>query len=271
MKKIITIILIVFCTSLASFAQDQELKFKGNDTLFTKVTSAFSARTYKGERAIKEYQKYKKNGKRWRWDGGHWQGATLTYGGLVDGLGNLNKPQGAEWMTQGTSSIGLDLNFIDLTIFSRGCFGIFSGLGLEINNFRFDKNVAIGNDENGYIVPDWSYDKSGVALSKTKLTTTYLQVPLMFEFQFGKNRSGWINFGVVGGFLVDGHTKIKQRDGGTVKRYSGLNLNNFHYGFEASIGYTAFGLRAKYYPQSIFRDGLGPNTQQVNIGITIAL
>lgn len=273
MKTIKYLLLTVILTmSLPSLAQSGKplLTITDQDTTFYIKRSGIWFR-YDGETAVKKYADFKKqNPKGWSWDAGHWQGGTIHYSGLVGGLGNLNTPEGASWLTQGVKSIGVDLNLIDVTIFSKGCFGIISGLGLEINNFRFDKNVALGNDESGRVAPNWSYREAGISLSKSKLTTTYLQVPLLFEFQFGKRDNGWVNFGVVGGFLLQAHTKVKSEERGIEKKYRDLNLNNFHYGFEVAAGYSAFGLRAKYYPQSIFRPGEGPNVQQVNIGLTIA-
>lgn len=263
---------VILTMSLPSLAQRGNAFFNisDKDTIFSVKVSNFWSRYY-GEDAVKKYKEFQqKKRKSWSWDAGHWQGGTIHYSGLVGGLGNLNAPEDASWLTQGVKSIGVDLNLIDVTIFSRGCFGIISGLGLEINNFRFDKNVAFGNDELGRVAPDWSYRDAGIALSKSKLTTTYLQVPLLFEFQFGKRYNGWVNFGVVGGFLLQAHTKVKSEERGIEKKYRDLNMNNFHYGFEVAFGYSAFGLRAKYYPQSIFRPGEGPNVQQVNIGLTIA-
>lgn len=206
----------------------------------------------------------------WNWDEGHWQGIGINYSSLIGGIGSMHTPVDAPWMSQSIKSIGVDINLIDVVLVSSGCFGIISGIGLEINNFRFDQNVGITRDENGYTVPDWSYRDQGVALSKSKLTTTYLQIPLLFEFKFSKRNNGWANIGVVGGFLLVGHTKVKSSEYGIQKQYSGLNLNQFHYGFEAAIGYSIFALRAKYYPQSIFKPEYGPHVEQFNIGLAIA-
>lgn len=270
MKLKLSIILLLASISIASQAQITSIRITEKDTVLYAFRSYFSVKKYTGQKAIAYKEEQKKLGNPWRWDRAHWQGVTITYGGLVENIGNLYKPQSATWMKQGTSSIGVDINFIDYTFLSSGCFGMFTGVGLEINNFRFDQNVTLGNNSDGYVVPDWSYRDAGIGMSKTKLTTTYIQIPLMFEFEFGRTKNIWINFGVVGGFLVDAHTKVNTDERGKEKQYRGLNINNFHYGFEASAGFGMFGLRAKYYPQSIFRPGEGPNVQQVNIGFTIA-
>lgn len=274
MRTIKTLLLILFVTlSLSSYAQQKEtvkfIKTKTDTTLYISTIKRNSKTLkFKGMDAIMEYNKYQKRKKKsWDWQAGHWQGVGLNYSGLVGGLNNLHVPTEASWMSQGVKSIGVDLNLIDAVIFSKGCFGIITGLGLEINNFRFDKNVGITNDENGRVAPDWSYRDAGIELSKSKLTTTYLQIPLLFEFKLPKH--GWVNFGVVGGLLLQAHTKVKSDETGIIKGYRGLNMNNFHYGFEVGFGYSFAGVRAKYYPQSIFRPGEGPNVQQVSVGISV--
>ena len=216
--------------------------------------------------------------KRWKWHGGHWAGVGIYYNGLVRNLGSLGLPAGAEYMRQTPKSIGVNVNFADLTLVSNRHFGLITGLGLEINNFRFDRNISLAQDAGGYIVPDYSYEQAGFDVRKSKLTTVYLNIPLLVEFQFGRSREGrrcpgFVNFGMVGGLRLQGHTKIKYRDTDgdmhTKKQHNGLNLRNFHYGVECNIGYKWVALSARYYPQSIFVSGEGPNVQQVNIGLSL--
>lgn len=218
--------------------------------------------------------------KRWKWYGGHWSGVGIYYNGLVRNLGNLSLPDGADYLRQSPKSIGVNVNLIDLTIVSNRHFGLITGLGFEINNFRFDRDIALTLDENGHTAPDYRYDRPGVDFKKSKLTTMYLNLPLLAEFQFGRGKAGkrapgFINFGVVGGVRLQGHTKVKYRDEAghthTEKQHSGLNLRNFHYGVECNVGYRWVAVSARYYPQSIFVDGKGPNVQQVNIGLSFLL
>lgn len=216
--------------------------------------------------------------KRWKWRGGHWAGVGIYYNGLVQNLGSLSLPDGAGYLRQTPRSIGVNVNFADLTLVSNRHFGLITGLGLEMNNFRFDENVALTRDETGYIIPDYSYDAEGIDLRKSKLTTVYLNIPLLVEFQFGRSKGGrkcpgFVNFGVIGGVRLQGHTKVKYRDADgdmhTKKQHGRLNLRNFHYGVEFNVGYKYVALSARYYPHSIFASDEGPNVQQVNIGLSL--
>lgn len=234
--------------------------------------------TYSGLRALKEVKKLEDD-RKWKWHEGKYMGVNLMYSGLVGNLGNMSLPSDAQYMTSGTKSIGVDINLIDGVLFSSGCFGIVTGLGLEINNFRFTNNISLTRDANGYLIPDNSYTERGIELSKSKLTTTYLNVPILFQFQIGRNsynrRSDcWLSFGVVGGIKLQSYTKVKySHEGADFKKkdFNNQNVANFHLGFQASVGfYSGFNITAKYYPQSIFRKGAGPDLEQVSIGIGFA-
>lgn len=205
------------------------------------------------------------------WNDGHWAGIGLHYSGLVTNLGKLKLPEGAEFLSQSAKSIGVTLNPIDFTLLRSGRFGLITGLGVEFNNFRFDSNVAL-TYENGMIRPNEQYEN--VKLSKSKLYTCYLNIPLLIEFQMGRHHDFFINAGVVGGWRMGAHTKIKASDpqlSGKFKERGNMGLRNFHYGYTVNIGYSHFAISATYYRPSIFRPGHGPQVEQVNIGLTLML
>lgn len=212
--------------------------------------------------------------KRWKWGQGHYAGVGIFYSGLVQNLGNLSLGSDASFMRQTPKSFGVNINLVDFTILSNRHFGLITGLGFEINNFRFDQNMTLAQSADGQIAPRYFTD---IELSKSKLTTTYLNIPLLAEFQFGRAKKGtgkmrgFVNFGVTAGIRLDGHTKYKSAATGIQKQHGGLNLRNFHYGFEVNAGYSHYGIFARYYPQSIFINDGGPQVQQVNIGIMLTL
>ncbi len=209
--------------------------------------------------------------KRWSYMGGHYAGASLFYNGLVQDLGHLRLPPDAGWMHLASNSIGVDLNPLDFVLVSNRHFGLITGLGFEINNFRFENNIGITQNDQGYIVPDETYNQNGITLDKSKLTTVYMNIPLLVEFKIGRS-GGYVNGGVVGGLRLSSHTKVKTESPSTIeKSHRGLNLRNFHYGVHLQGGYRNYGIVAKYYPQSIFTTGGGPDVRQVNIGIILTL
>ena len=197
----------------------------------------------------------------------------IGYSGLVSGLDNLTVPAGAEYLKPMGRSLSFDITILGYNYPVARHFTLGTGLELEINNFRFEENMVPFRDpENGFItVPDWSYNERGIKLKKSKLVTTYLNVPLLAKVGFGHRNRFKLYGGVIGGVRVTSHTKIKADDPqlhGKFKNHGGLNLRNFHWGYLTGFSYRSFGVYAKYYPQSIFTDK-GPGVRQVNIGLSL--
>lgn len=107
-------------------------------------------------------------------------------------------------------------------------------------------------------------------LSKTKLAVSYLEVPLLFEFQIPVNqREGrlYVNAGVIGGVKIGSHTKVKYGDNKEKDR-SGFNMNAFKYAATARVGYKDLGFFATYSLTPLFETGMGPELTPFTIGIS---
>lgn len=239
---------------------------KKDTTLYVSVLDSMKNR----QSMAKVYPK-KRQDAHWRWDAGKFMGVNIMYSGLVQNLSNMQLPDDASSLALLPKSIGVDINFIDMVIYSYRRFGIVSGMGIESNNFRFSNNVSLAMDANGRTIIDNSFTERGIHLTKSKLTTTYLNIPLLFQLHLGsgenRHSGGFISAGAIVGCRLQSYTKTDSRELGKEKHFSDFNLRNFHVGFQATVGYGGFNLTAKYYPQSIFRTGFGPQIQQVNIGI----
>lgn len=207
------------------------------------------------------------------WTKGHWAGITLHYNGLVKGLSSLSAPSDAPYLSLETKSIGVALNPFAVTLLHGRRVGLLTGLGFEFNNFRFDQNVTLKR-ENGITGPDWQYRDKDIKLSKSKLFTCYMNIPLLVEVQLGRRHKCFINAGMIGGMNIGSHTKIKSNSpqfNGTEKSHSNLGLRNFHYGYTVNIGYSSFALSLIYYESGLFRPSEGPRVRQVNVGLSILL
>lgn len=224
---------------------------------------------YNANQPLHSYKKKVKFGK----IRSHWAGISFGYNGLITDLGNFNKPQGAEFMKQDGNSLTFNLNLFDVEVVSTKPFSIISGIGMEFNTFRFSNNVSIARGDNGMIGPDMSYKNQGITLSKTKLSTNYFVIPLLAEFRFGHikspSRKFYVHGGVIGGWLYNGHTKVKYDiDNKTHKdKNKDIALNRFRYGYTIGMGWSSFGIFARYYPKSIFKSSYGPDVKQISIGI----
>lgn len=273
MKNVIkfTISAALVFAAAAATAQPQRYRYERTETdTTTTYFNRSESFVFKGKEAIREVSSARRKD-RWNWDGGHFMGGTVGYAGLVGTGGG----QSAAWGKLDTKSITVDLNLIDVVLFSFRNFGIVSGLQIESNNYRFRNPVSIAKDPTtGIVGPDWSYRDAGIELDKSKLTTTYMNIPLLFEFQFNPTRSsswntGWVSFGPVIGLRLQSYTKVKLADGTKIKKFDDFNLNNLHYGVMAGAGWACVSVWAKYYFNEMFRKGEGPQMQQFSIGMGI--
>lgn len=197
---------------------------------------------------------------------GHWEGIELGFNGFdksdysgysVDDFMSLNQGKSMEF----------NLNFYELNIgLSKSYVGLVSGMGLSFNSYRFDGPYTIQKGANRTEPVLLEYDN----LSKTKLAVSYLNVPLLLEFQIPVNQNEgrlFINAGLVGGVKIGSHTKVKH--GGTKdKDRSSFNINAFEYAATARVGYKDVGLFATYSLTPLFESGKGPELTPFSIGIS---
>jgi hypothetical protein len=157
-------------------------------------------------------------------------------------------------------SIGLQKN--------RNTVGLVTGIGLNFNDYRFSNKNTIVN-LGGRTEPDYLEEIDYV--SKSKLSTIYIHVPLILEFQIPVNRSHkriYFSGGAIGGIKLRSHTKVKH-DGKKDKDFNDFNINPFRYGVTARVGYRGINIFGTYYLSEFFKEGRGPVTQPFTIGIGI--
>ena len=143
--------------------------------------------------------------------------------------------------------------------------GLVTGLGLTFNDYRFSNPYTIETVD-GKVRSKLIED---TGLSKTKLSTSYLTVPLMLEFQIpvsGNNKKLYFSGGVIGGLKVGSHSKVKI-DGSKSKDRGDFNINAFRYGATARFGYKGINLFGTYYFSTFFKNGRGPEMFPFTIGI----
>ena len=202
-------------------------------------------------------------------------GFGIGYNALVEDLGNLSVPDEYSFMELKPKSITVNITFFTLSYRLHEHIKLRTGLELEVNNFRFDRNMSLMRDpETGVTVPDYdTYRDQDITLQKSKLVTGYLNVPLTVRFDIGQGKQRpFVYGGVLGGWRIITYNKIKadsEAFSGKRRYHDNLNLKNFHWGYTAGIGFGHYGVYANYYPRSIFKTGKGPSVRQVNIGFML--
>ncbi|TJZ60471.1 PorT family protein [Sphingobacterium olei] len=151
------------------------------------------------------------------------------------------------------SNFGFDILQVGLR-FSDNFKTYLSG-GFEWNYLRLEKNILL--TENSSSLSYQIVDENDVRYKKNVLTSTYLRLPLAFEWRSNKLRNGdrvKVAFGAMTGILLKGTQRLKSDANGKQKFRDNYNLSSFQYGPFVRIGYDDFGLFAKYYVNDVFEN-----------------
>jgi len=211
---------------------------------------------------------------------GHWMGFELGLNNLLTSDYNMDYPEESRFMELNTGkSWNFNINFLQYSLgFGTDKVGLVTGLGLEMNNYRFDHSLSIMK-EDGVIVADSSYllDPNVSNVEKSKLHTTYLTLPLLLEFQIPAGRNNHrihISAGAIGGVKLWSPTKVvyKDQNGNKEKnkvKGNDYNLSPLRYGVTARIGYRALNVYANLNLTPLFEKNKGPELYPFSIGLIL--
>lgn len=203
---------------------------------------------------------------------GHWAGIEWGINNFLDNSNSLSR-EGENWfMDLNTGrSWALNLNFFQYSLgFGTSHIGILTGLGLEYNNYFFDNDVSI-IETNDMVMVD-SLDGN---IAKTKLTTTFLRIPLILEFQFPNTiraKRVFLSAGIVAGLKLGSHTKVVYKDDNGKnkdKNNDDFNINPFRYGLTARLGFGNMCVFGDYYFTTEFVKNKGPELHPFTIGLAL--
>lgn len=141
------------------------------------------------------------------------------------------------------------------------------GMGLSFNDYRFSQDVIPVARQT-----ELTFTPLDEPVKKAKLTATYLEVPLLLNFESKPEdleESFRLSAGAFGGFLLGARTKYKTVTGRKVKERDDFNLSTFRYGLTGSIGYGWFNLYVDYALNEMFKDNEGPEVYPFSIGIVL--
>jgi len=142
------------------------------------------------------------------------------------------------------------------------------GIGFSWYNYRFKRDITPITDTTNF---SWKPEGS-LNFSKNKLTATYLEVPLLLQFQAKSNKSNKEGFriaaGMEFGYLLGGKSKQKSDANGKQKQRDDFNLQQFRYGAVARIAYHGFSIYGKYALNNLFDDSDPIKLTPVSFGIS---
>jgi hypothetical protein len=253
---------------------------KGDTTFITLGKKRIKIYEENGETSVKIEEKNKEiqEGKaferepEWKNFKGHWAGLSAGPNNLVSESFSFDRTNEDKFMEiDPLKSWNFNINFAQYSIgLGSDKIGLSTGLGIEWSNYHFsDTNII--QKQNGTIVAKPTPENT----KRNRLQTTYLTVPLLFEFQFPnyvRENRVYVSAGVIAGIKLFSNTKIKYiKDGNKQKEKfkSDYYLNSIRYGLTARVGYKDCGVYFNYYLTPLFLADHGPELYPLAAGIVL--
>jgi hypothetical protein len=205
---------------------------------------------------------------------GHWAGFEWGINNFMDADFTISREGDNQFMDINTGrSWVFHLNLAQYSLgFGTSHAGILTGIGLEFNNYYFDHDNTIA-EINDHIVALYMND---VNITKSKLASTFLCIPLIVEAQFPRTiraKRVFISGGLITGLKLGSHTKViykdengKNRD----KNRDDFNISPFRYGLTARIGYSCINVFGDYYFTPMFVADKGPELYPFSLGLSFS-
>ncbi len=205
----------------------------------------------------------------------HWGGIDVGVNLLLNKSGTTTMDTTAQWLDLDYSrSLSWRFNIFEEKIrFYKDYVGLLVGVGLTYNSYGLKNNVSVQTRDSSatyaYTVQD-----SIMNFSKNKLRATYLNVPVMLEFNtsLDNDKSFHIAGGVIGGWKMGSITRQKWEDHGEknqLRRKDEFNMTPFTLEASARVGYGNFTLFATYGLTPLFQKNKGPEVYPVTVGLQI--
>jgi hypothetical protein len=149
---------------------------------------------------------------------------------------------------------------------------IWSGLGYEWDNYRFDNpsvRVGVQSMPNMGKTLQFTLDSTETS-KKSKLVGQYLTIPLMIGIHQGEDQEKGFNllFGCHFGYRLKSFTKFVFDNGGREKSNNAYEMNDWKLAPYIEVGYGKVRFYGKYNMNPLFRQNTGnPAAQQFTIGL----
>jgi len=207
---------------------------------------------------------------------GHWSGVELGINGFAQADYSMYPVSENHFLDNDLiRSNVLSLNILQ---YSKGIqqtrnnIGLVTGLGLSFQSYHLDNNTTISVDENRKIHPSVLYFDSS---QKSKLSSLYLEVPLLLEFQIPishySNRL-YFSAGLTGAKRLETHTKVKYHKNGKrekLKSPGDYSINDYKVAASLRVGYRWVNLFASYDLEPLFENRRGPKLHPFSAGIKL--
>ncbi len=206
---------------------------------------------------------------------GHWSGIYMGFNGFAhpDYSNYPEEDHGfidAELLRSNSTNINILQASIGLQ-HNRNTIGLILGVGMEIQTYYLNQNTSIEKQFNRVEPIKLFFDDN----QKSKLSITYLSLPLLVEFQIPVKQSGklfYFTTGLIAKLRLNTHTKIKYRQDNQklkLKTPDDFHMNDFTYAGTIRMGYGGINLFATYDLYPLFVDKKGPVIYPFSVGMAL--
>lgn len=149
-----------------------------------------------------------------------------------------------------TSNVGFDV--IQFGYRFNSSFRIYVAGGFDWTHIRLRNDITILRNQ-----PVLTYQTDDIHYSKNRFSSSYLRIPLGFDFRSHEDASGRRFHIVAGpdiGILLNGRVKQISEENGKQKFDDNYHYAKLRYGMYARVGYGFMGIFAKYYMNDMFEN-----------------
>lgn len=149
-------------------------------------------------------------------------------------------------------------------------FKVYIAGGFDWTLIRLRKDITIAKNSNEFVYTD----QAPVHFSKNRFSSSYVHIPLNFEFRTSENKNSKRFYLVLGpevSFLLNGKIKQVSEERGKEKQYDSYHFQSVRYGGTVRFGYGGIGLFTKYYFNDMFTTAQQAGLKNMSFGVTFGL
>ena len=203
---------------------------------------------------------------------GHWAGFEFGFIGLTADKNFINGDYAYSNRPFRSWNFGINLIPVNIPLIAEN-FGIVTGIGMGWKNYHFANQYLLTTDEQGVSFEAPANPDSKI--TRNRLSTFYLSMPLAFELQFPIRHHKdkfFLQLGGYGNLKLDSDYRYEIETNGVTeeKKLDGdFYLADLEYGLTARVGFDNLNLFANYSMNELFRNNSGPAVHPVTVGIMV--
>lgn len=201
----------------------------------------------------------------------HWAGFEMGFNNYFTSGFDTQLPEGYEFLELNNGkSIAVNLNVFDwkAKILDHNIMFV-TGLGVSWNNWRFQNDISLTPN-----TPLLTGTFDSIDYKKSKLTASYLTLPLLVEFNSNgyEKKTFHLSAGIILGYRLASHTKVVYKENDKtrkVKTFDDFNLESFRYDATVRIGFRGYTFFASYGLNNLFKKSASPELHPFTFGLTL--